>query len=109
MARHGVGALLLATPHLAAFASGARRVQVAGSGGGLPWVVIVAGAPSAVVFTADPDGAPSWMPRSAVEPLLWDHARARRRLAELVASARGAIACDTFSPLLRDATGRRLT
>ena len=79
-----------------------------GRGRVVEWVVIVAGAPSAVVFTADPDGAPSWMPRAAIEPLLWDRGRALRRLAELVAPARGAIACDTFSPLLRDAIGRPL-
>src|SRR5437899_2364343 len=36
MARQNVGTLLLATPHLALFASGARRVQVAGSGGAVP-------------------------------------------------------------------------
>src|SRR2546430_2006109 len=108
MARRGVGALLLATPHLAAFASGARRVQVAGSGSALPSVVIVAGAPSAVVFTADPDGAPSWMARAAVEPLAWDRERALRRLAELVAPVPGKVACDVFSPALRHAIGRPL-
>ena len=108
MARRGVGALLLATPHLAAFASGARRVQVAGSGSALPSVVIVTGAPSAVVFTADPDGAPSWMARAAVEPLAWDRERALRRLAELVAPAPGKVACDVFSPALRQAIGRPL-
>jgi len=108
MARRGVGALLLATPHLAAFASGARRVQVAGSGGALPSVVIVAGAPSAVVFTADPDGPPAWMPRAAVEPLAWDRERVLRRLAELVEPAPGKIACDVFSPALRQAIGRPL-
>ena len=108
MARRGVGALLLATPHLAAFASGARRVQVAGGGGALPSVVIVAGAPSAVVFTADPDGAPSWMPRAAVEPLVWDREQALRRLVELVEPARGTVACDVFSPALCRAIGRPL-
>ena len=108
MARRGVGAVLLATPHLAAFASGARRVQVAGSGGALPSVVIVAGAPSAVVFTADPDGAPSWMPRAAVEPLVWDRERALCRLAGLVGPAPGTVACDVFSPALREAIGRPL-
>jgi len=99
---------LLATPHLAAFASGARRVQVAGSGSALPTVVIVAGARSAVVFTADPDGAPPWMPRAAVEPLVWDRERALGRLAELVQGAPGTVACDVFSPALRRAIGRPL-
>ena len=108
MARRGVGALLLATPHLAAFAAGARRVRVAGNGGTLPSVVIVAGAPSAVVFTADPDGAPSWMPSAAVEPLAWDRERALRRLAELVEPVRGTVASDVFSPALRQAIGRPL-
>jgi len=107
MARHGVGALCLATPHLAAFASGARRVQVAGSGGTIPWVVIRAGAPSAVVFTTDPDGVPSWTPRDAVEPLHWDRDRQVVRIVALVAGTRGAVACDVLAPALREALGGR--
>jgi hypothetical protein len=103
MARHGVGALLLATPSLGAFASGARRVQVAGGGGGLPWVVVAAGAPSPVVFTTDPDGAPDWMPRAAVEPLRWDRDAALGRLRALVAPTAGAVACDVFSPAVAEA------
>jgi hypothetical protein len=103
MARRGVGALCLATPHLAAFASGARRVQVSGSGGTVPWVVVIAGAPSAVVFTADPDGAPAWMPRGAVEPLRWDRAAQLGRIARLVAASSGAIACDVLAPALGEA------
>jgi Xaa-Pro aminopeptidase len=102
MAGEGAGALLLATPHLAAFASGARRVQVAGSGGALPWVVITAGAPAAHVFTPDPDGAPPWMPRASVEPLCWDRARQLARIRALVAPGRGALACDVFSPALAE-------
>jgi Xaa-Pro aminopeptidase len=111
MARHGVGALLLATPHLAAFASGARRVRVAGSGGVVPWVVVAAGAPAATVFTTDPDGAPPWMPRAQVEPLRWNRDRQLERIAALVADTRGAVACDVFSPEVRDlvaASGRPL-
>jgi len=107
MARHGVGALLLATPHLATFASGARRVQVAGSGGTVPWVVVLAGAPSAVVFTTDPDGVPAWMPRAAVEPLRWDRGAQLGRIAELVAGAEGTVACDVFAPALRAALAGR--
>lgn len=107
MARHGVGALCLATPHLAAFASGARRVQVAGSGGSMPWVVVVAGASSAVVFTTDPDGVPSWTPRTAIEPLRWDRARQLERIAALVAPTTGAVACDVFSPALGAALAGR--
>src|SRR5213593_661733 len=107
MARHGVGALLLATPHLAAFASGARRVQVAGSGGALPWVVIPADAPAATVFTTDPDGAPSWMPRACVEPIYWDRERQLTRIAALLAGTHGAVACDAWSPALRSLTGAR--
>ncbi len=98
MTRRDVGALLLATPHLAAFASGARRVQVAGSGGVLPWVVIRAGAPAATIFTTDPDGAPPWMPREAVEPFCWDRERLLGRLRALVAGSGGALACDVFAP-----------
>ena len=33
----------------------------------------IAGAPSAVVFTTDPDGVPAGMPRTAVEPLAAPH------------------------------------
>jgi Xaa-Pro dipeptidase len=100
MARHGVGALLLATPHHAAFASGARRVQVAGSGGPVPWVVVPAGAPSATIFTTDPDGAPAWMARAAVEPLCWVRDRQLARIQALVAPTAGAIACDVWAPAL---------
>jgi Xaa-Pro aminopeptidase len=107
MARHGVGALCLATPHLAAFASGARRVQVAGSGGTMPWVVVAAGAPSAVVFTTDPDGVPPWMPRDAVEPLSWDRDRQVARIVALVGATRGAVACDVLAPPLRAALAGR--
>jgi Xaa-Pro aminopeptidase len=101
MARQNVGALLLATPHLGVFASGARRVQVAGSGGSLPWVVVVRDAPSAVVFTTDPDGAPSWMPSAAILPLYWDRERQLARIAALVAAADGAVGCDVWSPSVR--------
>ena len=103
MARRGVGALLLAAPHLGALASGARRVQVAGGGGSLPWVVVTAGAPAATVFTPDPDGAPPWMPRASVEPLRWDRDAHLRRIVALVASTHGSVACDVLSPPLRAA------
>jgi Xaa-Pro aminopeptidase len=111
MARRNVGALLLATPHLALFASGARRVQVAGSGGTVPTVVVTAGAPAPVVFTTDPDGAPPWVPRAAIEPLRWDRERQLARIAELVAPTRGAVACDVHAPSLRpffEGLGREL-
>jgi Xaa-Pro aminopeptidase len=111
MARRKVGALLLATPHLAAFASGARRVQIAGSGGSLPWVFVAAGAPSAVVFTTDPDGAPSWMTPAAVLPLHWDRERQLARIAELLAATDGPVGCDVWSPAVRavvDRLGRPL-
>jgi Xaa-Pro aminopeptidase len=101
MARREVGALLLATPHLGAFASGARRVQMAGSGGSLPWVVVAAGAASPVVFTTDPDGAPSWMPRTSVLPLHWDRERQLARIGDLLAAAGGPVACDVWSPAVR--------
>jgi Xaa-Pro aminopeptidase len=101
MERRGVGVLLLATPHLAAFASGVRRVQVAGSGGALPWVVIGAGAPAPVVFTTDPDGAPAWMPRTAVEPLRWNRDDQLARIAALIDTSRGTLACDVFAPAVR--------
>src|SRR5262245_2609348 len=107
MTRQGVGALLLATPHLAAFASGARRVQVAGSGGALPWVVIAAGAPAATIFTTDPDGAPPWMPAAHVAPLCWDRERQLGRIAELVGTTSGAVACDVWSPGLSALAGKR--
>src|SRR5262245_5985925 len=107
MARHGVGALLLATPHLAASASGARRVQVAGSGGALPWAVIAAGAPAATIFTTDPDGAPSWMPAAHVAPLRWDRERQLERIAELVGVTSGAVACDVWSPGVVGLVGER--
>ncbi len=111
MARHGIGALLVATPHLGAFASGARRVQVAGSGGTLPWVVVPAGALSATVFTPDPDGAPPWMPPTAVEPLCWDRERQLARIRAVVEPTRGMLACDVLTPELRalaSALGRPL-
>jgi len=101
MARQNVGTLLLATPHLALFASGARRVQVAGSGSTVPTVVVTAGAPAPVVFTPDPDGAPPWMPRAAIEPLRWDRERQLARIAELVAPTPGAVASDVLAPSLR--------
>ena len=107
MARHGVGALCLATPHLAAFASGARRVRVAGSGGTVPWVVVRAGAPSATIFTTDPDGAPPGMAREAVRPLAWDRDRQLAAIADLVRDAPGAVACDVLTPALRDALAGR--
>jgi hypothetical protein len=103
MARRGVGALLLAAPHLGTFASGARRVRVAGGGGSLPWVVVTAGAPAATVFTPDPDGAPRWMPRASVEPLRWDRDAQLRRIVALVASTPGSVACDVLAPALRAA------
>jgi Xaa-Pro aminopeptidase len=80
---------------------------VAGSGGTVPWVVVLAGAPSAVVFTTDPDGAPAWMPRAAVEPLAWDRDRQLARIAALVATTRGAVACDVLATPLADALGER--
>ena len=107
MARRGVGALLLATPHLATFASGARRVQVAGSGGSLPWVVLRAGAPAAVVFTTDPDGAPPWMPPACVEPLRWDARQQLDRIAVLLGETSGAIACDVWSAATVALAGQR--
>jgi len=106
MARHGLDALCLATPHLAAFASGARRVRVAGSGGMIPWVVILAGAPSAVVFTTDPDGAPAWMPREAVEPLRWDRDRQLARIAELIPDG-STVGGDLLWPWWEPLAGRR--
>jgi Xaa-Pro aminopeptidase len=108
MAARGVGALLLATPHLAAFASGARRVQVAGSGGTVPWVVVPAGAPAATIFTTDPDGAPPWMPRGAIEPLRWNRDEQLALLRALVAETNGAVACDVYSPVLARALDRPL-
>jgi Xaa-Pro aminopeptidase len=107
MARHGVGALCLATPHLATFASGARRVRVAGSGGTVPWVVVRAGVPSATIFTTDPDGAPPGMPRAAVRPLGWDRDRQLAAIADLVRDVPGAVACDVLTPALRDALAGR--
>jgi len=101
MAARGVGACLLAAPHAGAFASGARRVQVAGSGAAVPWVVVLAGAPAAVVFTPDPDGAPGWMPRAHVRPLRWDRAAQLAEMAALVAPTAGAVACDVDSDALR--------
>jgi Xaa-Pro aminopeptidase len=103
MARHEVGAVLLATPHLGAFASGARRVQVAGSGGSLPWVVVRAGEPP-VVFTPDPDGAGG----ALAEPLCWDRERQLDRIAALVGDVRGRIACDVVAPALAARLGREL-
>jgi len=103
MARHGVGSILVASPHLGAFASGARRVQVAGSGGGVPWVVINAGAPAAVVFTPDPDGAGG----NEAEALCWSRDAQLARIAALVAQTEGAVACDVFAPFL-PSLGRRL-
>jgi hypothetical protein len=111
MARRGVGALLLASPQLGTLASGARRVQIAGSGGSVPWVGIAAGAPAPLVFTPDPDGAPGWMPRDAVLPLRWDRSVQLARLATFVAGAPGALACDVFSSeveALAAAAGRAL-
>jgi Xaa-Pro aminopeptidase len=105
MARRGVGALVLATPHLGAFASGARRVQVAGSGGTLPWVVVTAGASAAVVFTPDPDGAPAWMPRASVKPLRWERGAQLARIAELIAPTAGAVATDVLGPALAETLG----
>jgi Xaa-Pro aminopeptidase len=101
MAARGVGACLLAAPHAGAVASGARRVQVAGSGGTVPWVAVTAGAPAAVVFTPDPDGAPDWMPRDHVRPLRWDRAAQLAEIAALVAPTAGAIACDVDADALR--------
>ena len=100
MVRHRVGCVLLATPHLATAASGARRVQVGGSGGTMPWVVVARGAPAATVFTTDPDGVPAWMPRTHVRPLCWDRARQMEEIAALVGETRGAIACDVSSPTI---------
>jgi len=101
LARHGVGALLIATPNLGLLASGARRVLVAGSGGTLPWVVVPAGAASATVFTTDPDGAPDWMPRAAIEPLRWSRDAQLARIAALVARTRGPLACDVYGPVVQ--------
>jgi Xaa-Pro aminopeptidase len=101
MARHGVGVLLLASPQLGAFASGARRVQVAGSGGSVPWVGIAAGAAAPLVFTPDPDGAPAWYPPASVAPLCWDREAQLARLATLLERAPGHVACDVFSAGVR--------
>lgn len=103
MARRGVGALLLAAPHHATFATGARRVQLAGSGGSVPWAVVrTTGAP--VVFTTDPDGAGACV----VEPLAWDRERTFARIAALLADLPGTVACDVHAPALAAALGREL-
>ena len=61
MADHRVDVLLLARQANAYYASGARRVQIAGSGGGVPWVVVRAGENAPTVFTTDLDGLPEWI------------------------------------------------
>jgi len=65
--------------------SGARRVQVGGSGGGVPWVVVTRGAPAPHVFTPDPDGLPDWIPAEAVHPLCWAPEALARVVAEICA------------------------
>jgi Xaa-Pro aminopeptidase len=63
--------------------SGARRIQVSGSGGGSPWVVVLQGALTPHVFTPDPDGIPAWIPAAAVSPLRWDPVELARAVAAI--------------------------
>ncbi len=91
MAARGVDAVLLSRWTHGVLVSGARRVQIGGSGGGAPWVV-VSGAPAPHVFTTDPDGRPAWIPCTHVHPLPWDPATLVARIAAIVAdggAARG--------------------
>jgi Xaa-Pro dipeptidase len=85
MAARGIDAVLLSRWTHGVLVSGARRVQVGGSGGGAPWVVVARGAPAPHVFTTDPDGRPAWVPGDHVHPLPWDPATLAARIATVVA------------------------
>ena len=94
MAGHRVDVLLLARQANAHYASGARRVQIAGSGGGVPWVIVRAGGDTPTVFTTDPDGLPQWI-ADAGRPLCWNPARI---VDEISALGVRRIAYDVASP-----------
>jgi Xaa-Pro aminopeptidase len=85
MAARGVDAVLLSRWNHGVLVSGARRIQVGGSGAGAPWVVVARGARAPHVFTTDPDGRPVWVPASHVHPLPWDPAGLVARIAAIVA------------------------
>jgi Xaa-Pro aminopeptidase len=65
--------LLLARAGNAQYVSGARRVQVAGSGGGVPSVIVSRGSAAPLVYTTDLDGIPAWMAGSG-RPMWWSPA-----------------------------------
>lgn len=100
MAALGVDLLLLARFASAAAVSGARRVQVAGSGGLVPWVMVRAGDERPIVYTTDPDGVPPWL-EGRSRPLRWDAAKLVAEVGALAGPRCRRLAIDAFSPRLR--------
>jgi Xaa-Pro aminopeptidase len=88
----GVDAVLLSRWTHGFAVSGARRVQVGGSGAGAPWVIVACGAPAPHVFTPDPDGVPDWIPASNRHPLQWSPEALARTVADICARA-GRVRC----------------
>lgn len=97
MERRGVDLLLLSRSANANYVSGARRVQVAGSGGFVPWAVVRAGEPAPWVYTPDLDGVPAWM-NGRGRPLLWDPARLVADIRAIGGEGRTRLAADVVSP-----------
>ncbi len=91
----GIDALLLSRWTHGVLVSGARRVQVGGSGGGAPWVVVTRGRPAPIVFTTDPDGRPPWLPVECVRPFAWDPESLVRQIADLVRESRRGVVAGT--------------
>ncbi len=87
MSAAGVDAVLLSRWTHGFAVSGARRVQVGGSGGGVPWVVVTCGAPAPHVFTPDPDGVPDWIPAQHRHPLCWNPEALVGAVAEICAAS----------------------
>jgi Xaa-Pro aminopeptidase len=83
----GVDAVLLSRWTHGFAVSGARRVQVGGSGAGATWVIVARGAPAPHVFTPDPDGLPDWIPAPNRHPLQWNPESLAHAVTEICAGA----------------------
>jgi Xaa-Pro dipeptidase len=95
MSSRGIDAMLLCRYADAHRVSGARRVQVAGGPGGVPWVAAFASEEAPRVYTTDLDGVPEWI--GAGQAMRWDASH----LVEQIAARRPKrIAYDVLAPRL---------
>jgi Xaa-Pro aminopeptidase len=109
----GVDAVLLSRWTHGFAVSGARRVQVGGSGAGAPWVIVACGAQAPHVFTPDPDGLPDWIPAPNRHPLQWNPEALADAVQALIEIRTGGgrarcLAYDVLSVSMLERLGRRL-